>query len=61
MLIGKLVVFDKESWKAYCLREDIGKYDKDIKRSFYGSLGYHLFKVNFYASKLVIAIKKELL
>lgn len=52
---------DKESWKAYCLIEDIGKYDKEVKRGFYASFGYAKFRVNFYASKLVDAIKKEIL
>ena len=52
---------DKESWKAYCKRENIKRFNKEVKSAFRGSLGYALFRVSFYGSKLIDEIKKEML
>ena len=60
---------DKESWKAYCeleivrgyCPEGMKNYSREVKRAIYGSLGYALFRVNFYASKFITTFKKEII
>lgn len=51
-------MIDKESWKAYCKREDISWLTKSMKRAFRNSLGYHLFRVAFYRERFIEAFKE---